>query len=166
MARYCFNGRVQHEVENISTLVATLQSLSEYCNIGNTLETVIMKQLMRGVCDVGKQKRLFAGSSLTLEKALRIALAVEVVTKDAVDLKEQSKDRESQVNTVKPKLHGQGYERKKAPLKEGRQARQKPQKSMCTHCSSGEHRTTCLFHEADCYKCGKKGHLARACRSS
>ena len=38
-------------------------------------------------------------------------------------------------------------------------------KKNCHHCNDKHNATDCKFKTAECHKCGKKGHIACACRS-
>ena len=58
--------------------MAELRRLTEFCDYGEALEDMLRDRLVCGVNQERKQKRLHSeGPSLTLEKALDIALALE-----------------------------------------------------------------------------------------
>ena len=46
------------------------------------------------------------------------------------------------------------------------ETRHRPQNRQCYHCDSTDHiATECRFLKVTCRACGKKGHLAKVCRS-
>ena len=79
--RFRFNSRVREHGETIAAYVAELRALSEYCNFGDTLESMLRDRLVCGVNEPQIQKRLLAEDRLTFKKALEISLALEAATK-------------------------------------------------------------------------------------
>lgn len=72
--------------ESVSTFVAELRRLSEFCNFGNVLEDMIQDRLVCGIRDA-IQKRLLSESKLTYDKAVEIALNQKQAAQNMRELK-------------------------------------------------------------------------------
>ena len=68
--------------------VAELHSLTEHCNFGSTLNTMLRDRLVCGVNNDSIQKRLLSESALTFEDALKIATSMESATRNALQTRE------------------------------------------------------------------------------
>lgn len=54
--RFKFNSRRRNKSESIATFVSELRALSEHCNFGDTLDTMIRNRLVCGVNDKAIQE--------------------------------------------------------------------------------------------------------------
>ena len=86
MQRYKFNSRCRQASETVADYVATLRMLSENCEFGNSLNDMLRNRLVWGIDDSKIQQRLLDESFLTFGKALEIAQASELATRDLKDL--------------------------------------------------------------------------------
>ena len=75
--RFNFHSRSHHADENISTYIAELHKLLEYCAFGDTLNDMLRDRLVCGINDQRLQRRLLAEPTLTFEKAWELAQASE-----------------------------------------------------------------------------------------
>ena len=64
---------------------AELRKVSEYCEFGTTLDSMLHDRLVCGVRDVHLQCRLLAESNLTFSKTLDLAVAAELAKKNVGD---------------------------------------------------------------------------------
>ena len=85
--RFKFYNRTREAGETVSTFVATLRQIAEYCDYKETLNDMIRDRLVCGINHEGIQKKLLAEKNLTYEKALEIALAMETAEQGTKDLK-------------------------------------------------------------------------------
>ena len=128
----------------ISQFVAELRKLSEFCEFGDTLDVMLRDRL---VCDLRNQKlqqRLLAESNLTFTKAFEIAQTAELSKQNAKDLQ---RPETMEVHVMNKK----GQERTMAT-------------SNCFRCHGNHLASECRFRSVDCNNCGKRGHIAGACR--
>ncbi len=101
------------------------------------------------------QKRLLSLTTLSLEKALEISVAMEMVAKDAVEL--QWENREVDVQQVQQDCRQNWPNLNK-------QKRQQTQ--SCFRCGDFRHSpNNRKIKNVDCHGCGKRGHIKRACLS-
>ena len=138
--RFHFNSRVQKESETIMQYVAELRKVSEYCEFGTTLDSMLRDRLVCGVRDVRLQRRLLAESNLTFSKALDLAVAAELAEKNVRDLQNTQTHTatQDQVHAVDKEVNG-----------------------IACQCCGGRHMAPiCKFKTAVCHSCGKVGHLA------
>lgn len=77
MRRYHFNSRIRRKGELVATYVSELRGLAQFCNYGNTLETMLRDRLMCGINDESIQCHLLAETTLTFKKALKLAQGME-----------------------------------------------------------------------------------------
>ena len=136
--RYRFNSRSRRAGESVAAYVAELRHLSEHCKFGTTLNEMLRDRLVCGVEEPKIQRRLLAEHDLTFDKAFELAIASESADKNAKDLQQPAS-----TSTVNRMQH----------------------KKICHRCGDKHSATDCKFKTAECRKCGKKGHIARACRS-
>jgi hypothetical protein len=67
----------QRDDENINTYVAEIKKLSEHCEFGTALNDSLRDRFVCGLYNESIQKRLLVETSLTFEKALKLAVAME-----------------------------------------------------------------------------------------
>ena len=154
--RFCFWNRTQNRGENYQDFVAELRRLSRNCDFGDTLEETIRDRFVCGILDSAVQKKLLTIDALSLEVALKTAVAQETVDKEAASLVGGT----SSVRFVKPPKKANDRTVKGA----SGQAENRP--GECYRCGGKNHLAKdCRFKNADCNHCGRKGHIARVCRS-
>ena len=111
---------------------------------------MLCDRLVCGISDQRIQRHLLVEPDLSFDKALELSLAAEAAEWNTREL-----DTGMQRTSVH-KLSGQG----ERPRKEGG-----AQSLQCYRCD-GKHRPNqCRFKDSACHNCGKKGHLAKVCRS-
>ena len=135
--RFRFNSRNRRAGESVATYIAELRHLAEHCEFGSTLNEMLRDRLVCGVEEPKIQRRLLAEPNLPFDKAFELALASESADKNAKDLQPMSSFTVNQVQ----------------------------HKKNCYRCGDKHSAADCKFKTAECRKCGKKGHIARACRS-
>ena len=146
-----FHARRRQPGESIAVFVSELKTLAEFCEFRD-LESLLRDKL---VCDSGDrriQEKLLAERDLSYDDAVRIAVAVEMSDRSARELEERSSSpgaSTTNTNWVSDKS------RSKQPAK----------LSPCYRCGGKHNAASCRFKDSDCFHCGKKGHIARACRS-
>ncbi|UYV61178.1 K02A2.6-like [Cordylochernes scorpioides] len=150
-----FSNRARRPGEKISIYIAELKKMAEYCKFGSTIDEAIRDRLIAGIEDDNIQRKLLGeGDSLTLHRAIEIALALEAAAQDANDL--QSQRNPEVVMKIK-----QGNWRLK-PSTTGKFTRS--ESYTCIRCGSKDHKQDkCPHLKAKCFNCGKIGHLGRSC---
>ena len=165
--RFRFNSRFRRPGESVSTYVAELPALAEFCNFGDILSLMIRDRLVCGIDDENTQRLLLAEKDLTYEKALEIAGAKKQL------LKMYKQFVECRVAPFHHQHRALPWSQLTYLLKSGKQpARQyqrppKDSSRACTRCRNTGHKPSlCKFLKAKCHGCGKIGHLKKVCRSS
>ena len=88
--RFKFNSRVRKTNETISQFLAELRKLTEHCAYGTTIDEMIRDRLVCGVGDKKIQQKLLSeGADLTLDRAAKIAIAMETAGKDSQEMQHQ-----------------------------------------------------------------------------
>ena len=155
--RFKFHSRFRKPGESVSTFVAELRRLAEFCNFGDSLETMIRDRLVCGINDEQIQKRLLAESELSYKKAVKLASSMEEASKNVLELKgsiakkgpEVDKTEVHRVKSASPRSAERGT-------------------FNCFHCGRPGHlKVKCRVRpDIVCSACGNTGHMRRACRST
>ena len=85
--RFKFNSRFRRPGESVSSYVAKLRVLAEFCNFGGSLELMLRDRLVCGIGDETTQRLLLAEAELTFKKALEIATSQESASKNVQTLR-------------------------------------------------------------------------------
>ena len=149
--RFKFHSRNRLEGENVAEFVAGLRRFSEHCLFGTTLEDMLRDQLICGISDDRIQRRLLAERELTFEKAVEIATATETASKNLINIGEKMPNAPSSDNNI-----NKVEEETKPPHFQP--------KRECFCCSVNHDPSSCKYKNEVCYKCQKKGLMAKVCR--
>ena len=143
--RFYFHKRVQATGESIADFDAALRKLATHCEFGATLEETLRDRFVCGLQHEATQRRLLSKSGLTYQKALEIAQAME-----------------------RADTHTQSFKDSEPPIRKvSRQIPRSENSRPCRNCGRTNHsREDCRFRDATCYACGKRGHIAPACKSA
>lgn len=141
MQRFKFNSRSRKPGESVSTYVAELRALAEFCNFGDTLEVMLRDRIVCGIEDRAIQRRLLAEPNLTFKQALDLARGLEAAARDVKELKAS---RGLEVDSTVCKVTSRG----RADV-------------ICYRCGKpGQYAAKCrVSKNVSCHKCGKTGHL-------
>lgn len=153
--------------------MASLRSAAIECEF-HDLDDSLLEQLVCRVRDIQLQQRLLARTDITLQISIDEACASEMSDKSTTkmrgahsafppahpvtvhyedDVSDDTPDEEPEVSHLK------SVPGKKAPGK-------KTVTSACLGCGENHPRSLCCFKAAICWRCGKKGHLAKVCRAA
>lgn len=127
-------------------------------------------QIICGVKDLNLQRQLLAKPNLTLQMALDKARATENSIRSTAALQKSTNPTVLRQNAT---VHQDSTERKGSTDEENevcrlRSVRRRTSEGTmmgCKGCGRNHMRSACHFKDAICWKCDKKGHLARVCRA-
>ena len=155
--RYKFYNRTRQEGESVTDFMASLREIAKYCEYKDTLNMMLRDRLVCSVNHQAIQKRLLGEKELSYERALEITLSIETAEKDVKNFQKAS-------GTIM-------YQRKSTDRFQARNEqtstlRAAVPNSPCHRCLGNNHSPQmCPFKQAECNKCHKKGHIAKACRT-
>ncbi|XP_006812157.1 uncharacterized protein LOC100366740 [Saccoglossus kowalevskii] len=174
--RYLFNMRVQKPDENFDHFYAAVLKIASNCNFGNLHDSLIRDRLIVGVTDQATRKKLLYERELTLKKTLEICRTYEITTARLQSMdKDMSHGTDAVVGSVNKSNNPakKKYQKRNFTAQSTFQSTQNRVKghtssdSACSYCGRGTHdRKRCPARNADCRKCGTRGHYAAVCRSS
>ncbi len=133
-------------VEYGGTYVAELRRLSQHCEFGTALGDMLCDRLVCGIGDARTQRRLLSEADLKFGKALELSQAMESADRNAQDLQKANVQQQSAAVNVVHKQRSSAS-------------------GDCYRCGGRHQSSECRFRDVDCRACGKKGHIARVCRS-
>ncbi|XP_075728639.1 uncharacterized protein LOC119176573 isoform X2 [Rhipicephalus microplus] len=142
-----FFHRCQQEGESVHAFIVAIRQMAQNCNFSTMLDRMIRDRIVCGVRSKNLQKQLLAKKDLNLQEAEALALAAESAERDSQGI---TSDKE-QASLLK--LSAQYESRAKTA---GVQ--------QCNCCGKQGHRTNaCRLIQRRCFKCTRRGHLARMC---
>lgn len=152
--RFRFNSRTRQEGESVSDYVAALKHLAIHCGYEASLDDMLRDRITCGINNPDIQRRLLSEAEMDFQKALKIAQAMEMAEKDALQLQEKQLDKADP--KIEEAVHKTSGGEKKGTTRN-------PYHN-CYRCGV-KHRGACRHKDTICHSCGKKGHLSRVCRS-
>ena len=146
--RYHFHTRSQAATESVSEFIAELRRLATNCQFKEFLAEALRDRFVCWLRHAMIQKRLLVEKELTLDKAVQLAQGLEAAERGSRKLQG---DEHTQIGRV-------GLPQKESKI---------PGKKPCYRCGGDSHTPDlCHFHESECRKYHKRGHITRVCRSS
>ena len=169
--RFRFNSQFRRTGESVSTYIAELRALAEFCNFGDTLNLIIRDRLVCGINDENTQRLLLAEKDLTYAKALEIAVSQEAAAQNVQTLRGMRGRGGMSTTPGGPPMESiNAVKSGKQPARQSSANDQSPSKDFsgaCYRCGNTGHKPAqCKFLSAKCRGCGKIGHLKKVCRSS
>lgn len=92
------NKRFQKENESISLYAMEIKKMAAVCEYGAFLQDAIRDRLVSGLRNEDIQRKLMAEKNLTFQKALDMAVSLELATQNVKSLHEPALETVSQVN--------------------------------------------------------------------
>ena len=162
-ARHLLATCKQESGQTLDQFIQKLKSLAKDCNFKNSTATEIRDDAIRdsfisGLLDNGVRHCLLEQDSLNLQKAFETARSLELA-------QQQSQTYQSYpVASVTPSTSKENSE-ENSPENENSSLAAVAAK--CYFCGFSKHpRSRCPAREAECRKCGKKGHFQKVCKSA
>eukprot|EP00731_Ephydatia_muelleri_P028828 Em0020g472a len=159
-----FNRRDQLDGETADEYISALHNLAESCEYGTLKSELIRDRLVVGIRDLSQSRQLQLDSTLTLEKATKAVRQREAVTSQQNFLAHDSIPDSAvvaKVDAMAPKVRHQPKIRQQASDPTA------STHSQCPYCGGNFHpRERCRAKHATCFKCQKRGHFDRVCRST
>ena len=180
-----FNQRVQKDGESAEDFIAALYTLSEYCAFRDFRDEMIRDRIVIGHRDHELLKKLQLRPDLTLDDAITLVRQHEEVERQQTVVRSQTTapppapsleavatPPRSAPRRSRPKQAHQPARAsdRKSDRKQQQQPAAKPtsKAAQCGWCgnSPSHPRANIPASTAECAKCHKQGHYARACRST
>ena len=141
-------------MKSVIEYMSNLRALAKTCNFGDYLDTVLRDQFVCGLQDSRIQRELLCTRDLSLAQALDKARSMEIVLKEAVELRQKEPDVSVGAGNDEGTAEAHKISETQGPRK------------GCSRCGGTNHMATNCFHKGkECNRCEKVGHLARVCHS-
>lgn len=159
-----FRSIIQGENEPIADFALRLRKSATYCEYGNFLDRMLIEQLLHGLRSCEMCDEVIAKEPATFEEAYKITHELEATRKTTNKVTSSKQVAPEEINKL-----GYGaaqFKNKNKFISElDQDAFQNQSKLSCYGCGGSHKRSQCYFFDKNCRKCGKKGHIARVCRS-
>ncbi|KAK3795685.1 hypothetical protein RRG08_041690 [Elysia crispata] len=156
LSRAKFDARTRQPGESIANFVVALRHLSEHCEFGETLNDRLCEKFVTGLNNSDIQRKLILERDLTIDKALHLAASME-------------RSHEAAKAMGPPALNAVDHRSRhnQSNYKNQRQTKTNAHgnNNKCHRCNGPLAQHQCKFKTASCSKCGKQGHIAKACLS-
>lgn len=157
--RFRFYRRSQEEGETLAEFIDALKKLAHTCDFKDFLNDALRDRFVCGLRDEYYINRLLIERTLTFKSACDIALGLELARRDARQL----------TQTAVPQI--QGIQKVQVQTRSTKKKLAAPRassastSSTCYRCGYHHLHQDCPFKKEVCRNCGKKGHIARVCKS-
>lgn len=160
--------RVQQASEAVDSFITALYALAENCNYGALHDELIRDHLVVGLRDTGLAERMQLDKDLTLEKAVSMARQSEVIKRQQMDLRGETRN---DIDAVTSRQRKQKMPFSKTPNQQKHTSTKSkaPQDlQSCYRCgkSPGHGKWQCPARDETCHTCRKKEHYSKVCRSA
>ncbi len=149
--RFRFHKRDQRPNETVNEFVAELRRLAMNCDFGTTLGKSLRDRFVCGLRAEHIQKRLLTETNLTLDNAVKIAVAMETAGRDAMELQNKRMEPVNKISTASSKWS----EKKQQSKQQG--------KVTCFRCGGKHKADQCSYSSTKCRYCSKQGHIEKVC---
>ena len=176
--RYHFHKRDQAPGETIALYVAELRRLASKCAFGGYLEEALRDRFVCGLRSEPTQRRLLSEADLTFDSAIDIAQNMEAAATNTQAMKNPTSSAPVEQVHIQatraaatfpnntpgsrellPSQHTHTTSPPQYPYSSA------PGSTSCFRCGSTAHSgNDCSYKHLHCHRCGKLGHIARACR--
>ena len=162
-ARYQLSTRKQQSHETLDQFVQALRVFAKDCkfaaqSLQERSDEAIMDAFIAGISSSNIRQRLLENSNLSLETAIQQARSL--------DLAQRNSDRYSS-EIGSQNLVAAISEREISDTSENEELLAVNLNRKCMFCGNlPHHRSKCPARNADCFKCSKKGHFSKVCRST
>ncbi|KAM7291823.1 uncharacterized protein ISCGN_028394 [Ixodes scapularis] len=138
MELFRFNNRSRQDGETLGQFVAALRGLASTCAFNDQLDSLLRDRFVCGINNPAMQTRLLELPDPSLDNAVKAALAMEAAAKDASEIARAagSPSTEAAVNKMATRS------------------------GACSRCGAAHSPSQCQFVHAQCFTCGRTGHLA------
>ena len=166
LERFHFNQCVQETGEGVDAYLTRIKKHSKTCEFGDLKDSLVKDCLVCGIADNVTRERLLREENLTLEKAVKICKAAELV-------KERSKELQSTLST--PTTVHAVQTRGKQPSQSGKKptpveakldkSDKSGEKHHCRRCATWHVSGKCPTCGQTCGLCKRMNHYAKCCLS-
>ena len=169
--RFKFNKRNQLSGETVSDYCAELRNLAKTCDFNQFLEDALRDRFVCGLISPVIQKKLLSVADLNFNKAVQLAVTMEMAERDACTF-HQSSGTPADVKRVSQaprsgNKHNKGSHKGKRNDFNSRKLDSEHANVKCQRCGkTGHSKDRCRYKTYTCHNCGKRGHLKNACKSN
>ncbi|XP_024868818.1 uncharacterized protein K02A2.6-like [Temnothorax curvispinosus] len=176
-----FRHITQHKGELVANFALRLKQGAVYCDYGDFLDRMLIEQMLHGLQSREMCDEIIAKKPITFSEAYEIAHALEATrnTADEVKTSTQPATVEStnvlhagqpQIKKPKDPFHRRASSRNREHQRTQSKGRKEERpnrntRSSCSGCGGHHARKDCKFLDSECHNCGKKGHIAKVCKS-
>lgn len=176
--RFTFNKCNQQSSQTVAEYIVELRRLANTCKFGAFLDEALRDRLVCGLSSETVQKKLLSEVNLTFARACSLAQAHEMAEMQSKLLTTTNqvhhiRSRSTQSSNFKQSsVPSSSYTSKKGVAQShshknvavDKEAGSQ-QKSRCHRCGKQHNPETCPAKQWECFRCKRKGHTSKVCRS-
>ncbi|XP_031358777.1 uncharacterized protein K02A2.6-like, partial [Photinus pyralis] len=159
-----FHQRKQHEGEGIQEFYTALQKLAIHCNFGDYQKKALRNQFVFGMRSEKIQNRLLETKDLTMDKAIEIAVGIELSARDTAQL-HRGVSNSGTIGAVGINRPHMKYNSKKGKFNTSNTSKKTNNFSgvKCYRCGGSHYANSCDKSDLVCNFCRIKGHVEKVC---